>query len=121
MEANVVSMESSSKEVNLPLALLSLERNSKKHLLFDLSSKQTRGICRQRSTFMRKLCAFENRGWLLMLQHKPLHSEEQTVFLVFYVDSHGSPLVIEIMCDLSTVRTACPGDVYWSVCPRAYL
>uniref|UniRef100_A0A0E0LFB2 Uncharacterized protein n=1 Tax=Oryza punctata TaxID=4537 RepID=A0A0E0LFB2_ORYPU len=121
MEANLVS------KVKLPLALLSLERKSQKHLLFDLSTNQTRGICSA------------NSGWFLMVQNKPPHSEEMTCkrvnlpvlrsakegFFAFYVGSHGSPLVVAFIENkltydlLPTIHTVCPGDIYWSVYEHA--
>jgi len=124
----------------LPLAMFAVERNSKKRLLFDVSSRKIRGVSSY--VFPDATCAFENRGWLLMIRHKPCHFQEQSAFLVhpssgkqlnlpvfpcreqgyegffvFYVGSHGIPLVVarfEIWSIVPTVHIACPGDTYWS-------
>ncbi|KAJ1267444.1 hypothetical protein BS78_07G056300, partial [Paspalum vaginatum] len=118
-------------------AMFAVEHCSKTRLLFDVSSRKIHGV--SSSAFPDATCAFENGGWLLMIQGK---SQEQTAFLVhpssgrqlhlppvlcprdrgvfvFYVSSHaGTPLVvarIEIWSLVPTVHIACPGDGYWSV------
>ncbi|KAM0915322.1 hypothetical protein ACQ4PT_010929 [Festuca glaucescens] len=131
----------SAQQAKLPLALFALESNSKKRLLFDLSTKKIRGVVSAVSADA--TCVFENGGWLLMIQHKKQCFEEQhleTIFLVhastgrrvdlppcpsvvdrlfvFYIGSHEMPLVvvcIETISKVPTVHVACPGDVYWSV------
>ncbi|CAL5049710.1 unnamed protein product [Urochloa decumbens] len=128
----------SSEESKLPMALFTVEHSSKKRLLFDVSSRKLRGV--SSSAFPYATCAFENGGWLLILQQKPPDFKQQAVFLVhpstarqldlpplsssndglfvFYVNSHGAPLVvarIETLSFVPTVHIACPGDVYWSV------
>ncbi|XP_062234202.1 uncharacterized protein LOC133931353 [Phragmites australis] len=138
MEAYGVNKSNRSEELKLPLALFAVKRNSKRRLLFDVSSREIRGV--SSPVFPEATCAFENGGWLLMIRHKPLCFQEQIVFLVhpssgrrldlpavhscdkaffvFYVDSHGAPLVvarIEIWSLVPTIHIACPGDVYWSV------
>lgn len=125
-------------QLQLPLALFAVERNSKKRLLFDVSSRKVRGI--SSVLFPDAFCESQNGGWLLMVQHKPFKLEEQIVFLVHpstgrridlpllrdasqgcfvaYIDSRGNPLVvacIEIMTVFPTVHITCPGDVYWCV------
>ncbi|XP_006657312.1 uncharacterized protein LOC102707132 [Oryza brachyantha] len=126
------------KQLQVPVAVLAVELNSKKRLLFDVSSRKIRGITS--TVFPDAFCEFENGGWLLMAKHKPFYFKEQTVFLVhpstgkridlpvlrspnegffvFYVGSRGLPLVvafIEIETAVPTVHVACPGDVYWSI------
>jgi hypothetical protein len=64
----------------LPLAMFAVERNSKKRPLFDVSSSKIRGVSSY--VFPDATCAFENRGWLLMIRHKPCHFQEQSAFLV---------------------------------------
>ncbi|OEL15483.1 hypothetical protein BAE44_0023501 [Dichanthelium oligosanthes] len=120
------------------MAMFAVERSSKKRLLFDVSSRNIHGV--SSSVFPDATCAFENGGWLLMVRHKPPDIKEQAVFLVhpstgrrldlpafssssqglfvFYVSSHGAPLVVarvETLSFVPTVHVACPGDVYWSV------
>ncbi|EAZ38192.1 hypothetical protein OsJ_22543 [Oryza sativa Japonica Group] len=119
-------------------ARLSHGNKCKKRLLFDVSSRKIHGVTS--TVFPDAFCEFENGGWLLMAQHKPLSFQDQIVFLVhpstgthldlpvlrspnegffvFYVGSHGMPLVvafIEIMSAVPTAHIACPGDVYWSI------
>ncbi|KAL6603535.1 hypothetical protein ACP70R_043896 [Stipagrostis hirtigluma subsp. patula] len=138
MEVHAGNISNCSEEVKLPLALFAVDRNSKKRLLFDVSSRKIHGV--RSSVFPDATCVFENGGWFLMMQHKPLYLQEQTVFLVhsssgrrldlpvipssdkgfflFYVDSHGAPLVVarvEMWSLVPTIHIACPGDVYWSV------
>lgn len=143
MEAYAANRSNCSEGVKqLPLAMFAVERNSKKRLLFDVSSRKIRGVSSY--VFPDANCAFENHGWLLMIRHKPWYFQEQTVFLVhsssgkqlnlpvfscreregykgffvFYVGSHGIPLVVarfEIWSIVPTVHIACPGDTYWSV------
>jgi hypothetical protein len=113
-ELNDMSESDSSEEVKLPMALFAVERNSNKRLLFDVTTQKIRGV--SSSVFPNATCAFENGGWLLMVQPKPLDFKEQAVFLVhqgtsrrldlpafgsssnglfvFYVNSHGTPLVV---------------------------
>lgn len=131
----------SSQQAKLPLALFALESNSKKRLLFDLSTKKIRGVvC---TAYPDAICVFENGGWLLMIQHKRQGIEEEhleAIFLlhartsrrvdlpacpsvvdglfVFYIGSHEVPLVvacIETISGVPTVHVTCPGDMYWSV------
>jgi len=127
--------------VKLPLALFAIECNSKKRLLFDVSSGKIRGVTS--SVFPHATCAFENGGWLLMIQHKEGYFQGRTVFLVhpssgrrldlpefpcseegydgffvFYVGTQETPLVVarvEIWSVVPTVHIACPGDMYWTV------
>ncbi|CAN6192997.1 unnamed protein product [Urochloa humidicola] len=141
MEAYAGNKSNCPEEVKLPLALFAVERDSKKRLLFDVSSGKIRGV--SSSVFPDATCAFENGGWLLMVQHKARYFREQTVFLVhpssgkrldlpvfhcreegyqgffvFYVGSQGTPLVVarvEIWSIVPTLHIACPGDIYWSV------
>lgn len=138
MEANPVNRNGSSEEVSVPLALFAVECNSKKRLLFDVSSGNIRGI--SSTLFPDAFVEFENSGWLLMVRHKPFYFREQIVFLVhpstgrridlpvlhspnkgyfvFYVDPRGTPLVVacvQIMSVVPTVHVVCPGDVYWCV------
>lgn len=138
METNGTEKNNCSKELMVPLALFAVELNSKKRLLFDVSSRKIHGVTS--TVFPDAFCEFENGGWLLMAQHKPLSFQDQIVFLVhpstgthldlpvlrspnegffvFYVGSHGMPLVvafIEIMSAVPTAHIACPGDVYWSI------
>uniref|UniRef100_A0A0D9WTT9 KIB1-4 beta-propeller domain-containing protein n=1 Tax=Leersia perrieri TaxID=77586 RepID=A0A0D9WTT9_9ORYZ len=141
-DATPTSSTSCSKPSKLPLALLNLEHKSKKRLLFDLSTKQTHGIT-DNTVFSfpdGATLAFENGGWLLMVQNSRHGFRErtlQTVFLVhtsngrrvdlprfrtvanglflFYVDSHGEPLVAAYEIQVSdTIHIACPGDMSWS-------
>ena len=57
-----------------------VEHNSKKRLLFDVSSGNIRGITS--ALFPDAFVEFESCGWLLMVRHKPFHFQEQVVFLV---------------------------------------
>uniref|UniRef100_A0A0D9WTT8 KIB1-4 beta-propeller domain-containing protein n=1 Tax=Leersia perrieri TaxID=77586 RepID=A0A0D9WTT8_9ORYZ len=138
MGTNDTEKTNCSEELMVPLALFAVELNSKKRLMFDVSSRTIRGITS--TLFPDAFCEFENGGWLLMARHKPLYFKEQIVYLVhpstgrrvdlpvlpcpnegffvFYVGSHGMPLVvafIEIMTVVPTIHIACPGDVYWSI------
>ncbi|XP_044958220.1 uncharacterized protein LOC123409356 [Hordeum vulgare subsp. vulgare] len=141
VESNAANRDNASEEARvLPLALFAVEHNSKKRLLFDVSSRNIRGITSM--LFPDAFVEFESCGWLLMVRRKPFYFQEQVVFLVhpstgrridmpvlrspnsgyfvFYVDPRGSgtPLVvacIQIMSVVPTVHVACPGDVYWCV------
>nr|CAB3468931.1 unnamed protein product [Digitaria exilis] len=129
------------------MAMFTMDRSSKKRLLFDVTTRTIRSVTS--SVFPDATCAFENGGWLLMLQRNnppPLGFVEQhqaAVFLlhpttgtrldlpplssssssssglfVFYVNSHGAPLVVarvEAISLVPTVHVACPGDLFWSV------
>ncbi|RLN13694.1 hypothetical protein C2845_PM09G23250 [Panicum miliaceum] len=138
-EPNDMSESDSSEEVKLPMALFAVEPKSNKRLLFDMSTRKIHGV--SSSVFPNATCVFENGGWFLMVQHKPPDFKEQAVFLVhqstggrldlpafgsssngifvFYVDSHGAPLVVACVKTRTsfapTVHVACPGDVCWSV------
>ncbi|WVZ94935.1 hypothetical protein U9M48_040761, partial [Paspalum notatum var. saurae] len=139
MEADDVRNKTNFSEQmkQFPLSMLTVEHGSKKRLLFDVSSRKIHGV--SSSVFPDATCAFENGGWLLMIQDNS--QGQQTVFLVhpnsgrqlhlppvlcprdrgvfvFYVNSHGTPLVvarIEIWSFVPTDHIACPGDGYWSV------
>ncbi|XP_020174410.1 uncharacterized protein [Aegilops tauschii subsp. strangulata] len=142
MESDSVNRDDPSEEARvLPLALFAMEHNSKKRLLFDVSSGNICGITS--ALFPDAFVEFESCGWLLMVRHKPFHFQEQVVFLVhpstgrridmpvlrspdkcyfvFYADPRrgsGAPLVVacvQIMSVVPTVHVACPGDVYWCV------
>nr|CAB3494962.1 unnamed protein product [Digitaria exilis] len=114
------------------MAMFAVERNSKTRLLLDVSSGKIRGLSSS-VFFPDATCAFENGGWLLMLQRKPpsgffteraagavflLHpgtgrrldlppydSSSDDELFVFHVDSHGTPLVATRVETLGFVPT----------------
>nr|CAB3471358.1 unnamed protein product [Digitaria exilis] len=127
------------------MAMFTMDRSSKKRLLFDVTTRTIRSVTS--SVFPDATCAFENGGWLLMIQRNkppppvafveqqaafflihpttgtrldlpPLSPSSSSGFFVFYVNSHGAPLVVahvEAISLVPTVHVACPGDLFWSV------
>ncbi|BAF20403.1 uncharacterized protein [Oryza sativa Japonica Group] len=140
-DASPTSTTSCSKQSKLPLALLTLECNSNKCFLFDPSTKQTRGATDMAAFFLdAATLAFENRGWLLMVQnyrHSPRREKTlRTVFLSTPATAGGwtcrcsAPSPVASSSSTSTpmgshwwwpasrrppiIPPSCPGDVYWT-------